>query len=159
MAVHTHTLERDSTAEMDIFDITADVREAVAASGMKDGVATVFVPGSTGAVTTVEYEPGLVEDLTEFFDRFRQLNVRSNEDLDTLVEQCQGVIRGVEPQSLRDNQDLRQTVAGELSQVQTVLDDLLVPSEFARHRPGVVLVVPEIRARRLEFTTRFLAQL
>lgn len=69
MAVHTHTLERDASAEMDIFDITEDVRRAVAESGMQNGVATVFVPGSTGAVTTVEYEPGLVEDLTEFFDR------------------------------------------------------------------------------------------
>jgi hypothetical protein len=67
-----------------------------------------------------------VTNLTEFFDRFRQLNVRSNEDLDGLVEQCQGVIRGVEPQSLRDKQGLRQQVAAELGQVQNVLDGLLV---------------------------------
>jgi len=67
-----------------------------------------------------------VTNLTEFFDRFRQLNVRSNEDLDNLVEQCQGIVRGVEPQSLRDSQGLRQQVAAELGQVQNVLDGLLV---------------------------------
>ena len=67
-----------------------------------------------------------VNNLTEFFDRFRQLNVRSNQDLDTLVEQCQGIVRGVEPQQLRDNQGVRQHVATELSAVQSVLDGLLV---------------------------------
>jgi len=67
-----------------------------------------------------------VTNLSEFFDRFRQLNVRSNEDLDGLVEQCQGIVRGVEPQSLRDSQGLRQQVAAELGQVQNVLDGLLV---------------------------------
>jgi hypothetical protein len=67
-----------------------------------------------------------VNNLSEFFQRFRNLNIRSNQQLDQLVEQCQGVVRGVEPQLLRDNQGLRQTVAVELTQVQTVLDDLLV---------------------------------
>ena len=67
-----------------------------------------------------------VNNLTEFFERFRQLNVRSNQDLDTLVEQCQGIVRGVEPQSLRDSQGVRQHVATELSAVQSVLDGLLV---------------------------------
>ena len=65
-------------------------------------------------------------NLTEFFQRFRELNVRSSEQLDQLVGQAQRVIRGVEPQSLRDNADLRQHVATEMSQVQSVLDGLLV---------------------------------
>ena len=67
-----------------------------------------------------------VSNLTEFFDRFKQLNVRSNEDLDALVDQCQGIIRGVQPQALRDNQLLRQQVATELDQVESLLDTLLV---------------------------------
>ncbi len=67
-----------------------------------------------------------MNNLTEFFQRFRELNLHSDEQLDQLVLQCQDVVRGVEPQLLRDNQGLRQTVAQELSQVQTVLDDLLV---------------------------------
>jgi hypothetical protein len=67
-----------------------------------------------------------VENLTEFFNRFKQLNVRSNEQLDQLVERAQAVVRGVEPQKLRDNQLLRKQIASELSAVQSVLDGLLV---------------------------------
>jgi hypothetical protein len=72
------------------------------------------------------FRDSAVNNLTEFFERFKQLNVRSNEDLDTLVDQCRGIVTGVEPQSLRDNQGLRQHVAAELGQVQSVLDTLLV---------------------------------
>ena len=72
------------------------------------------------------FRDSAINNLTEFFERFRQLNVRSNDDLDGLVEQCQGIVRGVEPQILRDNQGLRQQVATELGQVQNVLDELLV---------------------------------
>lgn len=46
------------------------------------------------------FRDSAVENLTEFFQRFRQLNVRSNEQLDTLVADAQRVIRGVEPQAL-----------------------------------------------------------
>ena len=50
-------------------DVTGDVAEAVRNSGLNDGIVTVFVRGSTGAVSTVEYEPGLVVDLRDYFDR------------------------------------------------------------------------------------------
>ena len=61
-----------------------------------------------------------VSNLTEFFDRFRQLNVRSSEQLDQLVADAQQTIRGVEPQQLRDNQGMRQSVATELSATRTI---------------------------------------
>jgi len=67
-----------------------------------------------------------VDNLVEFFDRFKQLNIRSNEDLDDLVGQCQQIVVGRDPQELRDNRVLRQSVAQELGEVQNVLDDLLV---------------------------------
>ncbi len=67
-----------------------------------------------------------IENLTEFFTRFGQLNVRSNAELDRLVDQAREIVTGVQPQSLRDNHVLRQSVAQELGEVQTVLDDLLV---------------------------------
>ncbi len=51
-----------------------------------------------------------------FFRRFRQLNVRSNNELDELVSQAEQIVQGVEPQSLRNNQVLRQTVASELAE-------------------------------------------
>ena len=67
-----------------------------------------------------------VENLSGFFDRFRHLNIGSNEQLDQLVNQVQSVVRGVEPQQLRNQTNLRQHVATELSAVQSVLDGLLV---------------------------------
>ena len=82
-------------------------------SGQADGKAKIF-------------RDSAVENLTEFFNRFRQLNVRSNEQLDCLVDDAQRVIRGVAPQELRDNTGLRQHVATELSRVQSVLDGVLV---------------------------------
>lgn len=72
------------------------------------------------------FRDSAIENLTEFLARFRQLNVRSNEQLDSLVEDAQRVIRGIEPQNLRENAGLRQHVAAELSRVQSVLDGLLV---------------------------------
>ena len=72
------------------------------------------------------FRDSAVENLTEFFERFRHLNVRSSEQLDQLVSQAQRVVRGIEPQALRDNQALRQQVATQLSGVQSVLDGLLV---------------------------------
>lgn len=53
----------------DIHDITQQVRQQVSESGMMDGIACVFVSGSTAAVTTVEFEPGLVKDLQEAMER------------------------------------------------------------------------------------------
>jgi hypothetical protein len=82
-------------------------------SGQADGKPKVF-------------RDSAIENLTAFFERFRELNIRSNEQLDDLVGQCQQAVSGVEPQTLRDNNVLRQSVASELSQVQNVLDDLLV---------------------------------
>jgi hypothetical protein len=72
------------------------------------------------------FRDSAVGNLTEFFQRFRQLNVRSNDQLDDLVARCQQIVRGVEPQSLRDDQGVRQHVAQQLSQVENVLDSLLV---------------------------------
>lgn len=67
-----------------------------------------------------------VDNLTQFFERFRSLNVGTNAELDRLVEQAQQIVGGVRPQSLRDNSGLRQQVATQLSGVQSVLDGLLI---------------------------------
>ena len=67
-----------------------------------------------------------VTNLTEFFERFRSLNVRSNEQLDDLVQRAQNVLHGVEPQQLRDNSSLRQRLVTQLASVQSSLDGLMV---------------------------------
>jgi hypothetical protein len=69
---------------------------------------------------------GSLENLTAFFERFRQLKVRSNVQLDQLVADAQRTIRGIEPQALREDVGLRQHVATEMSRVQSVLDGLLI---------------------------------
>jgi len=53
----------------DIADITGEVAKAVAASEISSGTVTVFIAGSTAGVTTVEYEPGLLADLQELWER------------------------------------------------------------------------------------------
>ncbi len=82
-------------------------------SGQEDGKSKIF-------------RDSAIANLTEFFQRFGQLNVRSNEQLDNLVDQAQRIVRGVEPQELRDSASLRQHVATQLAGVQSVLDGLLV---------------------------------
>ncbi|UCF04419.1 MAG: YjbQ family protein [bacterium] len=63
-----------------IVDLTSHVGDAVRGSGIHTGQATVFVPGSTGAVTTVEYEPGLLRDLPEFFEKYIPSGVTYHHD-------------------------------------------------------------------------------
>lgn len=58
----------------DFIDITNEVQAAVSQSGLKDGVAVVFVPGSTAAITTIEYESGVIEDLIEVFEQIAPEN-------------------------------------------------------------------------------------
>jgi len=63
------------------------------------------------------FRDSAVTNLTEFFEKFRHLNVRSNAQLDELVEQAQRVVQGVPAQELRDNEGLRQHVATQLAGV------------------------------------------
>jgi secondary thiamine-phosphate synthase enzyme len=53
----------------DTHDLTPALREAIGASGVREGQALVFVPGSTAGITTIEFEPGLRRDLPEMFER------------------------------------------------------------------------------------------
>jgi secondary thiamine-phosphate synthase enzyme len=52
-----------------LVDITPQVAAEVARSGVKDGIVTAFVVGSTAAVGTTEYEPGLLKDTEELWER------------------------------------------------------------------------------------------
>ena len=63
--VITKTLRIQTRGHTDILDITSDCREFVRLSGLKSGVLTVFNPGSTGGISTMEYEPNLIEDMKE----------------------------------------------------------------------------------------------
>ncbi len=82
-------------------------------SGTEDGQPKIF-------------RDSMVGNLQEFFQRFRELNIRSNAQLDDLVRDAQRIVSGVSAQDLRDNAALRQHVATEMSRVESVLDGLLV---------------------------------
>lgn len=72
------------------------------------------------------FRDSAVTNLAEFFERFKTLNIRSNEDLDNLVGQAQRVVRGIAPQALRDDRSIRARVTGELGAVRASLDRLMV---------------------------------
>ncbi|MCC9601040.1 hypothetical protein LOC67_10830 [Stieleria sp. JC731] len=71
------------------------------------------------------FRDSAVTNLNEFFDRFKRLNIHSNESLDELVDHARQVISGVSPQELRDRNSLRNHVATSLSQVESRLDELM----------------------------------
>ena len=53
----------------DVVDLTPRLREIVRESGISEGLAVIFAPGSTAAVTTIEFEPGLKKDIDLFLER------------------------------------------------------------------------------------------
>ena len=69
MQVKTFDFRLSTKGDGHTIDITPHVAEFVRKSGLTEGAATVFVPGSTGGVTTIEYEPGVVADLSETLER------------------------------------------------------------------------------------------
>ena len=69
MKVYNEEIRISTKGEGDIIDLTEKVEEVVRKSGVKNGLVCVFVPGSTGAVTTIEYEPGLLRDLPSALER------------------------------------------------------------------------------------------
>jgi len=69
MAVISKSFSVKTKGNTDIIDITGQVTEALRGSDLSNGTLTVFTPGSTAGITTTEYEPGLLKDLPEFFDR------------------------------------------------------------------------------------------
>lgn len=72
------------------------------------------------------FRDSALTNMSSFFDRFRDLNVRSNEQLDDLVNRCEQLMTGVQPQSLRDNNSLRRSLSTNLASVQSSLDQLMV---------------------------------
>ena len=63
---------------VEIIDITHEVELKINKSKLKNGVITLFVPGSTGALTTIEYEPGLLKDLPDALQRLAPDNISYN---------------------------------------------------------------------------------
>ena len=69
MAIHTGQLRFSTEGDGDIIDLTEGVQSVLDSAGVESGVVSVFVPGSTAAVTAMEHEPGGVKDLRAALER------------------------------------------------------------------------------------------
>ena len=76
----TRQISRPSNGNCDIIDITPQVEEQVAETGINSGTVTLFVAGSTAGVTTIEYEPGLVADFQNMWERNIPRNIPYDHD-------------------------------------------------------------------------------
>ena len=84
------------------------------------------ISGTNEDGTPKVFRDSAIDNLCDFFERFRSLNVRSNQQLDELVVQAQRAVRGVAAQDLRDSQSIRQEVVTQLARVQNSLDAMLI---------------------------------
>ncbi len=64
----------------DMRDLTNEVTKRLSTCGLKDGIVNLFVPGSTGGLTTIEYESGLVKDFSELLERIIPSNITYHHD-------------------------------------------------------------------------------
>jgi secondary thiamine-phosphate synthase enzyme len=78
--IHTKKLTEKTSGFCDIIDITPKVCEYIEKEKIERGVATIFVAGSTAALTTIEFEPGLVQDLKEFVEKLIPSDRRYHHD-------------------------------------------------------------------------------
>jgi len=69
MRAHSEQIRIQTKKENDVVDLTDSVREILEKSKLMNGLATVFLTGSTGAITTIEYEPGLIQDFSTMLQR------------------------------------------------------------------------------------------
>lgn len=76
----TEYITLSSKGENEIIDITDEVRTKLNESKLKDGIVTIFVVGSTAAITTIEYEPGLQQDFPDMLERIAPKDSRYMHD-------------------------------------------------------------------------------
>jgi len=80
MKILTKKLTEKTQGFCDIIDITGKVQDEIRREGIHNGLATLFVSGSTAALTTIEYEPGLIKDLKEVVEKLIPSDKRYHHD-------------------------------------------------------------------------------
>lgn len=80
MNVVTKVVQLRSSKENDIIDVTKQTSYALRESGLNNGIINVFVAGSTAAITTIEYEPGLRHDFPKMLSRIAPKDIRYRHD-------------------------------------------------------------------------------
>jgi len=69
MSVYSDQINIKTNKEVDIIDITDEIQNSIKKSKLKDGIICIFVAGSTGTLTTIEYEPGLMKDIPRALEK------------------------------------------------------------------------------------------
>ncbi len=80
MAVITQGLRLETNGDSDLIDITQEVAKGVSDSGISSGTVTIFIPGSTAGVTTIEYESGAIRDYQEAIERIAPKDIGYHHD-------------------------------------------------------------------------------
>lgn len=80
MPVKQYTAEVHTNGFCDVHDLSDLIASSVASSGISDGLVTVFIPGSTAGVTTIEFEPGVIEDLKRAVERLAPASMHYDHD-------------------------------------------------------------------------------
>jgi len=80
MEIINKKIEFKTKGNPDLVNITDKIKDILAESGLKKGSVTVFVVGSTAAITTFEYEPGVVKDMQELYEKIIPRNKHYEHD-------------------------------------------------------------------------------
>jgi len=80
MTIFTDAIVLHTKGYSDVIDITPQVCQKIEKSGIKDGIVVLFVPGSTAAITTIEYESGVINDLTDAIERIAPQDISYKHD-------------------------------------------------------------------------------
>jgi secondary thiamine-phosphate synthase enzyme len=80
MKVITKMVQLRSSTENDIINVTEQTSDALKESGLQNGIITVFIAGSTAAITTIEYEPGLKHDFPKMLSRIAPRDIQYNHE-------------------------------------------------------------------------------
>jgi secondary thiamine-phosphate synthase enzyme len=80
MSVITKVITVSSNGEGDMIDITRQTDESIKASGLQDGIVTIFASGSTASITTIEYEVGLKKDFPKMLARVAPSEIEYEHD-------------------------------------------------------------------------------
>lgn len=75
MPVQSRQILVQTTADTDVIDVTEEIAREVRQSNVQDGAVTLFIPGSTAALTTIEFESGVINDLKKAIERMTPENI------------------------------------------------------------------------------------
>ncbi|MBU1700833.1 MAG: secondary thiamine-phosphate synthase enzyme YjbQ [Candidatus Eisenbacteria bacterium] len=73
--IRTEFIQVDTRGYCDMLDLTPGVERLLTSSGLKEGSVLLFVPGSTAALTTIEYEAGALQDLRDAIERLAPTDI------------------------------------------------------------------------------------